>query len=50
MYKQFGAPDDGRKDRLKHAERFTRLNNLRKQVHLVGCTIGIYYDARTYKY
>jgi len=19
-------------------------------VHLVGCTIGIYYDARTYKY
>jgi len=29
LYTQSWAPDDGRKDRPKHAERFTRINNLR---------------------
>jgi len=29
LYTQFWAPDDGRKDRPKHVERFTRINNLR---------------------
>jgi hypothetical protein len=29
LYAQFGAPDDGRKGRPKHVERFTRINNLR---------------------
>jgi hypothetical protein len=29
LYTQFRAPDDGRKDRPKHVERFTRINNLR---------------------
>jgi hypothetical protein len=41
LYTQFRASDDRRKDSPKHAERFTRINNLRLQVHLVGCTIGI---------
>jgi len=50
QYTQFSAPDDGRKDSPKHVERFTRINNLRKQLHHVGCNIGIYYDARTYEY
>jgi hypothetical protein len=29
VYTQFWSPDDGWKDRLKHVERFTRINNLR---------------------
>jgi hypothetical protein len=29
LYTQFWAPDDGRKNRPKHVERFTRINNLR---------------------
>jgi len=29
LYTQFCAPDDGRKDRPKHVERFRRINNLR---------------------
>jgi hypothetical protein len=29
LYAQFWAPDDGRKDRPKHVERFTGINNLR---------------------
>jgi hypothetical protein len=29
LYKQFWAPDVGRKNRPKHVERFTRINNLR---------------------
>jgi hypothetical protein len=29
LYAQSWAPDDGRKDRLKHVECFTRINNLR---------------------
>jgi len=29
LYTQFWAPDDGRRDRPKHVERFTRINNLR---------------------
>jgi hypothetical protein len=50
LFTLFWAPDEGRKDRPKHVERFTKINNLRWQVHLVGCTIGMYYDARTYEY
>jgi len=34
-YVQFVAPDDGRKERLKHAECFTRINNLRKRCILL---------------
>ena len=30
-----GAPDDGRKDRPKHAQRFTRINNLRDRCILL---------------
>jgi len=29
LYVQFWAPDDGRKNRLKHAERLTEINKLR---------------------
>jgi len=29
LYTQFSAPVDGRKDRPKHVDRFTRINNLR---------------------
>jgi len=29
LYTQFWAPDDGRKDSPKHADRFTRTDNLR---------------------
>jgi len=36
---QFCAPDNGRKDRPKHVERFTRTNNLRYEMHLVFGTI-----------
>jgi hypothetical protein len=50
LHTQCWAPDDGRKDRPKHVQRFTRINKLRQGVHLVGCTVGIYYDARTYEY
>ena len=28
LYKQFGAPDDGRRNRLKHVEHFTEINKL----------------------
>ena len=34
LYVQFWAPDDGRKDRLKHVERLTEINNLR---NLASC-------------
>ena len=34
---QFGAPDDGRKTRLKHVERLTEINC--ETSHLVGCTL-----------
>jgi len=30
LYVQFWAPDDGRKNRLKHVERLTEINKLRK--------------------
>jgi hypothetical protein len=33
-YTQFWAPDDGRRDRPKHVERFTRISNLRN-----GCIL-----------
>ena len=34
-YVQLWAPDDGRKDRLKHVEHFTRINNLRNRCILL---------------
>ena len=34
-YVQFWAPDDGRRDRPKHVERFTRINNLRNRCILL---------------
>ena len=34
-YVQFLAPDDGRKDRPKHVDRFTRINNLRNRYILL---------------
>jgi hypothetical protein len=32
LYVQFGAPDDGRRNRLKHVERLTEINNFEKKV------------------
>ena len=46
---QFWAPDDGRKDRPKRVECYSKINKFEKLMHLVGFTIEIYYDARTYK-
>ena len=40
------TPDDGRKDRPKHAEWYS-VNS--KIVHLVGFTIEIYHDARSHE-
>ena len=35
QYMQFLAPGDGRKDRPKHVQRFTRINNLRNRCILL---------------
>jgi len=40
LYVQICAPDDGRKTRLKHVQRFTEINC--ETLHLVGCTLQIY--------
>jgi lysyl-tRNA synthetase class I len=40
---------DGRKDRPKHGECYAKVNKFEKMVHVVGFTIGIYYNARTYE-
>jgi len=36
LYTKFWAPDDGRKDRPKHVERFTRINNWDKRCILLA--------------
>ena len=48
LYVQSWAPNDGRKDRAKHVERFTRINNLRNRCILL-VLLQKYYDARTYE-
>jgi len=45
LYVQSWAPDDGRKDRPKHVECFTRINNLRNRSFLLVFAIGINYFA-----
>ena len=42
LYVQFWAADNGRKSRLKHVQRLTEINKLRKS-HLVRCILRIYY-------
>jgi len=42
--------DDGRKDRPKHVQRYSKINKFEKLVHLVGFTIEIYYDARRFEH
>ena len=49
LYVQSWTPGGGRKDRPKHVECYYKINKFEKQVHLVGFTIEIYYDARTYE-
>jgi hypothetical protein len=49
LYVQSCTPDDGRKDRPKHVQCYAEINKFEKLVHLVGFTIGIYYDAGTYE-
>ena len=46
LYVQSWTPDDGRKDRPKHVERYL-INS--KIVHLVGFTTEIYDDARPHE-
>jgi hypothetical protein len=41
LYLKSWAPDDGRKDHPKHVECYARINNWRKQVYLVGFTVGM---------
>ena len=43
------SPDDGRRDRPKHVECCSKIKQIWDIVHLVGFTIEIYYDARSYK-
>ena len=40
LYVQSWTPDNGRKDRPKHVERYS-INSKKKIVHLVGFTIEI---------
>jgi len=42
IHVHFCAPDDGRRNRLKHVEQFIEINRSRKRLHLVGCTLEIY--------
>jgi len=49
LYVQSWTPDNGRKDLPKHVEFCSKINKFEKMVRLVGFTIEIYYDARTYK-
>jgi hypothetical protein len=36
------TPDDGRKDRPKHVECYSKINKFEKLVHLIGFTIEIH--------
>jgi uncharacterized membrane protein YoaT (DUF817 family) len=49
LYVQSQTSDDGRKNRPKHVECFPKIKQIWDIVHLVGFTIEIYYDARSYK-
>jgi len=49
LYVQSRTPDDGRKDLQKHVKCYSKIYKFEKLVHLVGFTIEIYYDARTYE-
>jgi len=46
LYVQSWTPDDGRKDRLKHADRHSKINKFDTLVHLVGFTIGLILNYR----
>ena len=46
LFVQSWTPDNGRKDRPKHVEWYS-VNS--KIVHLVGCTIEIYHNARSHE-
>ena len=46
LYVQFWAPDDGRRNRLKHVEHFTEISSV--PLHLVGYTWKYFYDARAH--
>ena len=48
LYVQFWAPDGGRKTRLKHVERLTKINKLKSRILLVVLREYIS-DARTYQ-
>ena len=50
LYVQTQTLDDGRKDRPKHVQRYSKINKFEKLVHLVGFTIEIYYDARRFEH
>ena len=41
LYVQSCTPDDGRKDRPKHVECYSKINKFDTLVHLVGFTIEI---------
>ena len=49
LYVQSETPDDGRRDRPKHVECCSKIKQICDIVLLVGFTIEIYYDARSYK-
>jgi hypothetical protein len=50
LYVQSWTPDDGRKDRPKHVERYPKNKiNWRSLLHLVGFGVEIYCDARSYE-
>jgi len=48
-YVQSWTPDDGRKDRPKHVECYSKQNKFEALVHLFGFIIVMYYDARSYE-
>jgi hypothetical protein len=48
LYLQFWAPDDGRRNRLKHVYHFTEINNC-VTLHLVGYTWKCVCDALTHE-
>ena len=43
---QWKTPDDGQRNSPKHVEFYSK-NKFEKLVHLVGCIIRIYHDARS---
>jgi len=49
LYVRSSTPEDGRKDRPKHVECYSKQNKFETLVHLFGFTIEIYYDARPYE-